>query len=92
MFNTCSSVEVFLLACRAMVGSLQSIENLTVLLGKWVITQISSLSGLVNYLRLPDLVQPKVNIAIKHLSSIEMLKCDCIQNPVKGSPHKSYTL
>jgi predicted transcriptional regulator len=42
--------------------------------------------------RQADLRQPEVSLAIKHLSSMEMLKCDSIQNPVKGRPQKCYTM
>lgn len=42
--------------------------------------------------RQADLRQPEVSLAIKQLSSMEMLICDTIQNPVKGRPQKCYTM
>lgn len=42
--------------------------------------------------RKADLRQPEVSLAIRHLSSMEMLNCTSVQNPVKGRPHNCYTL
>ncbi|MDD1690512.1 MAG: MarR family transcriptional regulator [Methanoregula sp.] len=42
--------------------------------------------------RRADLRQSEVSLAIKHLSLMEMLNCDSIQNAVKGRPQKYYSL
>ena len=42
--------------------------------------------------RQADLRQPEVSLAIKQLSSIDMLKCDVTPSLVKGRPQNSYTM
>lgn len=42
--------------------------------------------------RQADMRQPEVSLAISHLSSMEMLVNETIQNPVKGRPINSYNL
>ena len=42
--------------------------------------------------RQADLRQPEVSLALKHLSSMDLLENATIQNPVKGRPHNCYNL
>ena len=42
--------------------------------------------------RRADLRQPEVSLAIKQLSSMEMLKCESTPSLVKGRPQNSYTM